>query len=59
MCMLVDKDKTVWEIIPTATVLSFRVVGMAAERIEALEMVLPEEGLQTLELEVMLWQIEL
>jgi hypothetical protein len=32
---------------------------MAAVRIEALEMVLLEEGLQILELEVMLWQIEL
>jgi hypothetical protein len=45
--MLVDKDKIVWEIIPMATVLSFRVVGMAVARIEALEMVLLEEGLQT------------
>jgi hypothetical protein len=57
--MLVDKDKIVWEIIPTATVLSFRVVGMVAVRIEALEMVLLEEGVQTLELEEMPWQIEL
>jgi hypothetical protein len=57
--MLAVKDKIVWEIIPTATVLSFRVVGMAAVRIEALEMVPQEEGLRTLELEEMLWRIEL
>jgi hypothetical protein len=57
--MLVVKDKIVWEIIPTATVLSFRVVGMAVVRIEALEMVLQEEGLRILELEEMLWRIEL
>jgi hypothetical protein len=46
MFMLVDKDKIVWEIILTVTVLSPRVVGMAAGRIEALEMVLLEEGLR-------------
>jgi hypothetical protein len=45
--MLVDRDKIVWEIILTETVLSFQVVGMVAVRIEALEMVLLEEGLQT------------
>jgi hypothetical protein len=57
--MLAVKDKIVWEIIPTAAVLSFRVVGMAAVRIEVLEMVLLEEGLRILELEEMLWRIEL
>jgi hypothetical protein len=57
--MLGDKDKIVWEIIPMVTVLSSLVVGMVVVRIEALEMELPEEGPRILELEEMLWQIEL
>jgi uncharacterized membrane protein YqjE len=57
--MLGDKDKIVWEIIPMVTVLSSLVVGMVVVRIEALEMELPEEEPRILELEEMLWQIEL
>jgi hypothetical protein len=47
MFMLVVKDKIVWEITPTVAVLSFLAVGMAAVRIEALEMVRLEEGPRT------------